>query len=613
MTKEIENLKQLSVQRDVFRSLADKRKRKYDQFGQQARQESIEMAVRIGEVMDRTLDRRQRLTEKSEELDQIIPAETERISGMIQKLGELSIRNPAVQSAYELYKTEFDEWRGPRIPEVEEVQEELVETGKKETITINFPDGQSFETRPSVPARILNRLKEGPITIGEAAVLIYNEDNTRNRNKISAQIVHARRLAEDKGWTVQKTIIGEGREKKTVFGLRKQEEEQLPEEETGAPEPVAIIVKPTRADYENAIRLIEETGSAADPDTGQPIIALTREHAIAHLRRRIAILPPEPEQPELQVLPSPESEVLQIPEVPELRRIESVHQHKYDETRTVKYALEQVKTIHPSNRTPEQIQLLDDIEYLKRFTTSIRYQEVYSSKELNDLVSRLRKLEGKERVNFDTVEDRLKDHLTLMDKTDSSKWDSPKKTPMQWPSLKRNARRVVSYLATKYQTSSEKITYFMTLRDPEPNKTPQDLSSIYTFVAYDHAIEMIGKRTVSVTDQRKANFMANCETINSWFELAKPYIDRIPSDLKLPTGYGRHTREVSARWLLCDLVDNMNARLNGNAFEGYSKSYRYDVAGAISLQYRIRYTVQELNTMLRSITSEEIIPLEPES
>ena len=44
---------------------------------------------------------------------------------------------------------------------------------------------------------------------------------------------------------------------------------------------------PTVQDYEEAIRQIQETGTAIDPDTGEPMMGISQEFAIRDLQRRI--------------------------------------------------------------------------------------------------------------------------------------------------------------------------------------------------------------------------------------------------------------------------------------------------------------------------------------
>ncbi|OGH10923.1 MAG: hypothetical protein A3B38_04165 [Candidatus Levybacteria bacterium RIFCSPLOWO2_01_FULL_36_13] len=574
MTKEIENLKQMSAQREVFSSLVNKREKQYSMLGQQVNQESLEKAVKIGEIMDRTQARQLRIAEKVELLDQSISTESERVESLIQRLEELGSRNPAIHSVYETFRSEFEDWNTPQTakpeeiipqPVVEEISVPAVPEvsagfegqtrigGKKEIYVL--PNGTELKTTQT-RLRILQALEKGPASMEE-----LEEVTGKNAGWVSSTIHQLDNQLQQYNYRIRNLSSAK------QFGAR-------------------------------YVRQYE-----GEEDITQGV----QEHSEKDLT--------EDSHAEQETEASLESGALQIPQIPVLRHIESANPHKYDETITVKYALGQIESIAPNERTEEEQQLVKDAEYLKKYTPSIRYQSIYTQEEIHGLVLKLKTLEGKKREDFDDVEDRIINHLIQIEKSTSSKYESPKKST-SWVTLKNRAFRVSRYLAAKYAQRQEQAGYFINLHDPHPETPPHDLSAIFTFVAYDHAVNTIGARTVGVTDQRFANFESNCEAINKWYEAAKPFIDKIPGHLKLPTGYDEHQRQVGARWFLSDLVATMNIRLNGNGhnkFEGFEKYYRYDVAGAMALQYKIKHTVDEINEMLKNITTEEIVPLEPNS
>jgi hypothetical protein len=304
--------------------------------------------------------------------------------------------------------------------------------------------------------------------------------------------------------------------------------------------------------------------------------------------------------------------------LPLLDRITSMHEHKYNTSITVGKKEEEARAIAKEDRSPEQQQLLDDIETLRDFSRDSSYKNVYTPSELHELVVKLRLLSQKNRPDFNEVEDKI---LRLMEDKErvmgegrslrvdgaSRRADSSRsnRRGMQWETLRSFAREASSHLrGNLYGTqATEMQRYLIQMRDPIYTTYP-DLTEVYQVVADIHALDIIGKRSLSVQNARQETFVANCETVNTWYEEVKEQLQLLPEDPDI--------RKL--RFKIVDMIETMNKRLEGKEKSGFNKDYRLDSAGAINLQKRIGYTVEELKDYLNSVGLKEdeglIVPLE---
>lgn len=224
MALEIENLRQLSAKRNTFDSLAQKRERQHEQLGELLGQGSITKDVRIAEVMERTLDRWGKVTERAESLGQAVSEETERVDTQLQRLRDLGSTNPTVHAVYKPYQAEFDAFRSGQAVTVAAPAQETepappapIEPRKrgvaKEPSTkgrdyaIQIPDGSEFTTRSRGLHTLLPRLFESGVSISDLAVLYGGEDTGQNRNAVRS-VLHstdARDFEHEAGYEIINT------------------------------------------------------------------------------------------------------------------------------------------------------------------------------------------------------------------------------------------------------------------------------------------------------------------------------------------------------------------------------------------------------------------------
>jgi len=311
-------------------------------------------------------------------------------------------------------------------------------------------------------------------------------------------------------------------------------------------------------------------------------------------------------------------QAFQLPAFPELRHIESANMHKYDKSITISSHLERIQATEEDERTPEDIQLIEDIEFLSILSNFNGYKNVYRPQEIRILVERIRKVASKNIDDLREVESKIKDHLCYLDNKDADYYDVSMRSEMSLEWIQKKAKRINAYIIAKYRNRPEQSRYFIKLVDPTAGKRKgPDMTAIYQFLANDHAIDSIGKRDNEASVLRHGAFIENCEAINAWYDEAKPLIDKIPDYLKLTTTIRGHERLASAKWVLEQMIESMHTRLNGNVFTGFDKKFTYDIPGALNLQKRIKYSVDEINVLLAQPpipqSEEMIVPLDPES
>ena len=210
MVKEIEQLRQIQNQRDIFSSLADKREKQHSQLGQNLGQVGIERDIRIGQVMERTLNRWQRLSEQTEALDQKLNEESVKVNDQVQKLRELSERNPVIVPIVTRYEEELVSLGFRNIPEVKQAkpekpiepqQTEEVKPVRKKTVVGKKPDkvvtkavkgeevellsGQEVVISGKLKSELLKAVDEGMSSPEGLAVRIYGEDTPAKRKALN--------------------------------------------------------------------------------------------------------------------------------------------------------------------------------------------------------------------------------------------------------------------------------------------------------------------------------------------------------------------------------------------------------------------------------------------
>ncbi len=324
------------------------------------------------------------------------------------------------------------------------------------------------------------------------------------------------------------------------------------------------------------------------------------------------------------VVLSEEASFLQIPRVPELAWTESSNEHRYDRSITVGAKESEASSTPESERTPEQKQLLEDIRLFNAYSSSERYKSVFTPEELHGLVEKFKILQQKNRPDFSGLEDRIIDFLhkeieqarregRLDSKLDSisgivkrADQDKANRKGMNWETLNRVAAVASNRLREQNDSRTIFDEYYVPVKDPNENVT-LDLGSVFQFAADDYVIKMIGSRIDKVTGVRQAAYRANADTINDWYKDAEGFIAQIPDDLKISDG----PVNVRAKYTLKTLIETMNTRLTSTELAGYKKNYKADPVGALNLQKRIAYTVDNINRLLSAPSrEEEIVPVE---
>lgn len=308
-------------------------------------------------------------------------------------------------------------------------------------------------------------------------------------------------------------------------------------------------------------------------------------------------------------LPSPE----EIPSLlPQLEHIDSAHLHIYDDSKSVYTKAKVAEKTPEDKRTPEQKQLLGDVETMRSFARySSSYKDVYTPEELRGLVGRLELLSKKNRPDFDGVEGRIID--VVLDGLRREVGGIPKnvreiarraeknmegRKGMLWDTLAEMAK--VASAIIRERAKGYTRDYFVDIRDPEPDNHP-DLSRVYQFVADDNALAVVGQRMDKSQEARREAFVTNSSLINEWYSKVEPVLARLPRDFRV----GRFGAAYEVR----QMVETMNNRLKGDTLSGRDKDYRLDTVGAIKLQQKIGHTVEAIRAQL-SGDETEIVPLD---
>lgn len=338
-----------------------------------------------------------------------------------------------------------------------------------------------------------------------------------------------------------------------------------------------------------------------------------------------------PRSPEVECESPEQTTLIGLPSIPELNWIESYNVHKYNPDVTVAAKKEIAQLTPDDQRTPEQKQMLEDIEVLQSFGVSSRYQNVYTPEEIHNLAVNLQQLKQKNRPDFNGVEDRLVDFLhgeidrfrddpiqeeyvkSLRGIIRRADRNNPTRRGMTWDKLNAAARIASKALRARTEESySTQGEYFIYLNEETTSEQP-NLTPVFQFMADMHASETIAARSNYVRKARMEAFVSNCDIINNWYSQHEALINALPDSLKINarTGRGLATTPIQARYRIVSLIDTMNIRLSGKEMSGQNKKYTMDPGGAISLQKVINYAVEEINKQLTSPSpeEEEIVPL----
>jgi hypothetical protein len=309
----------------------------------------------------------------------------------------------------------------------------------------------------------------------------------------------------------------------------------------------------------------------------------------------------------------------QIPDLlPRLRIITSSNHHRYHDDHIVYTKYRQAQHVEPSDRTPEQTQLLEDMTTLKRFVPySSAYEDVYTPSEIHKLAQKFQLLESKDRPAFKGVESQMIDlvmraHsrrepvpqgvLGVARRADN---DNARRNGMTWNKLNEFANYCITDIRTNRQEASTEY-YINDVRDPHRSQG-LDLTPVYQYVADQFAIDTIGERGLAVQQIRCEAYVENCRIIHEWYEEAREALDQLPADLKLE----RH----GAHWWIGRLIESMDVRLTSADRFGRDKNYTLDPAGAMSLQKKIGHCVADVQRQLAEAVvalDEEIAPLDLE-
>ncbi len=260
-------------------------------------------------------------------------------------------------------------------------------------------------------------------------------------------------------------------------------------------------------------------------------------------------------------------------------------------------------------RTPEQRQLIKDIETMGSFSQDPLYKFAYTPEELHGLVLELLSLKEMRRPNLSGVENKILDMAAFIqgeghDKLGGVKVDgllvrstNDRRQGVRWDTLINCARDITSTIRSAIDGKGGGMSNLLIdIKSPESRgakgKNNTDLTPVYQCVADVYAFRVIGQRDVPIYDKNCATFIANCDIINQWYEDVKQTLTGVPREYKI-RGY-----KTGAAWTINNMVNIMNGRLAGNHKSGIKKDYRLDPAGAIAQQLHLGHAVEEIRNML---------------
>jgi hypothetical protein len=310
----------------------------------------------------------------------------------------------------------------------------------------------------------------------------------------------------------------------------------------------------------------------------------------------------------------------QIPDLLDrLGPITSIHEHKYDASITVAYQVAEINKIALSGTlTKEQVQLLADVETMKKYTRNDQYQNIYTPNELHGLLVALTDFSLKIRPDFGEVEGKVIDMVDSIKNnykeefsnrvrgvSDRARREKNSRRGMTWNTFNELASAAVGVMSEKTR-GTELHRYYIDVKDPEPTKD-HDKTPIYRFVAYDYAQSIVmWERDLIADKARQEGYKANCEIVDAWYSEVSELMDELEQNEYV----GFAVKNIK------EMIESMHNRLTGTYTTGFDKDFKMDPAGAMSLQRKIGHKVRELKLMLgkskrgiRVIEEAEIVPL----
>lgn len=317
-----------------------------------------------------------------------------------------------------------------------------------------------------------------------------------------------------------------------------------------------------------------------------------------------------------------------------LRGPDSMHGHRYDKTNTVWAKFSEAEDTPQAERTEEQAELIADVAQLEEYAGyTTPYMDVFTPEELHELVEKLERLRGRDRSDFDDIEEEINNVILknrssmtsdIVGLANKGKEGVDGRKARQFKTIDKLAKFANHAHVSNMFDQDPRRPYIIPVRqDPDfiKDKNLVDLRNIYQFVATSHALETYAKRSVDATEARFNTFLENYDLIVDWYDEAKPGISQLPrsrdfaTSLNGPTGFTRRDRPArsSVQFQFEKLIEKMSERRDGDDRSGASKSYRVDPVGAINLQLLIGHKVEAIRTKIDAGIApidEEIVPLD---
>lgn len=314
---------------------------------------------------------------------------------------------------------------------------------------------------------------------------------------------------------------------------------------------------------------------------------------------------------------------------------DSMHEHKYDQSNTVWTQVSKAEDSPKSERTYQQVELLDDVKRLEAYAPyTSGYMDVFTPEELHALVGKLDLLREKNRPDFNAIEAKIID--VVIRNADSiggdivgiakrAEQNADGRRGMQWATLNKLAGVANDVLVQSMFKGDDRSRYIVPVdRDPDYDRTDKksvDLKNVFQFVATSHAFDVYGERSSGAREKRLQTFVDNYDIIAKWYAEAKSGIDQLPTDRafadSLASDDDWRRRRTPARsgiqFSMTKLVEAMEKRYEGSVSSGKFKSYKSDPAGAINLQLLIAHKVEAIRKKLGAgihPADQEITPLD---
>lgn len=331
------------------------------------------------------------------------------------------------------------------------------------------------------------------------------------------------------------------------------------------------------------------------------------EHSLGKFGLREPLAPdPSADGQRMDELPSAD----EIPDLlSQLGPILNLEQDTNGPSDTVYLRAREAEKTPEEKRTPEQRQLIKDIETMGSFSQDPLYKFAYTPEELHGLVLELLSLKEMRRPNLSGVENKILDMASFIqdkgrEKLGGVKVDgllarstNDRRQGVQWSTLINCAKDITNTIRSAIDGKDGMSNLLIDIKSPESRgakgKNNTDLTPVYQCVADVYAFKVIGQRDIPIYDKNCATFIANCDIINQWYDGVEKTLTGVPRKYKIQ-GYG-----TGAAWTINNMVGIMNERLAGNHKSGVKKDYKLDPAGAISQQLHLGHAVEEIRNMLK--------------